>query len=394
VINPPSPVALDTTTQSGEGYLIITPDDFVEELATFVEMKRGQGYIVDLTTLSEIDGYDGISDGDLNDDIFAIQTYIKNFSPQPIYLLLVGDVDFIPSIKSKIKDMNFRTDLYYSTIDDDYKPDILIGRLPARNETDVTNITNKIISYSSGVYNPLYSNTAFISTCDKYINSVRGIPNYEISEGSHNYVIDNFTSKLGYPTYFPSFDPQSGGDKLYCVTNEADTDDVKNSISNKRGLITYSGHGLVSGWSDGVIRIYNSDVPSVTPIEFYSLVTSFACFTNALGSGSTFTSFGESWILEPNKAAFSFLGAVYESYWDQDDILEQNFYNSLFQNALFPVPIREAINSGILKVQDKYDGTSKGEAQYYWEIYNLLGDPSQQLWLIPRNLFFLPIIYK
>jgi hypothetical protein len=124
------------------------------------------------------------------------------------------------------------------------------------------------------------------------------------------------------------------------------------------------------------------------------LVTSFACFTNALGSGSTFTSFGESWILEPNKAAFSFLGAVYESYWDQDDILEQNFYNSLFQNALFPVPIREAINSGILKVQDKYDGTSKGEAQYYWEIYNLLGDPSQQLWLIPRNLFFLPIIYK
>ncbi len=39
VINPPPQATLDAT-KSGEGYLIITPDEFVEELAPFVEHEE------------------------------------------------------------------------------------------------------------------------------------------------------------------------------------------------------------------------------------------------------------------------------------------------------------------------------------------------------------------
>ncbi len=101
VINPPPQATLDATTQSGEGYLIITPDEFETALTDFVSMKQLQGYSVDVTLLSEIPGFDGPADGE-DDDILAIQNYIKSLDPSPVYLLLVGDTNFIPAPKGEI----------------------------------------------------------------------------------------------------------------------------------------------------------------------------------------------------------------------------------------------------------------------------------------------------
>ena len=137
----------------------------MEELALFVAMKESQGYSVDVTLLSEIPGFDGVVNGEVN-DILAIQNFIKSLDPAPVYLLLVGDTNLLPAPDGNITGL--KTDLYYGTLGDenDYVPDINIGRLPAQSEADVINMINKLVAYSNGGYQDWHADAAFISTCD------------------------------------------------------------------------------------------------------------------------------------------------------------------------------------------------------------------------------------
>jgi hypothetical protein len=397
VINPPSPVALDTTTQSGEGYLIITPDEFVEELAPFVTMKQGQGYIVTVAPLS-ITGYSSSE----------IKTYIKNayntWTPRPAYLLLVGDTNqasstpLLPATTGLITGRE--TDLYYATMDEpvndlpDYEPDIYVGRLPARTQSEVSIMVDKMVTYTTGGYKLWHSNASFIATCDKKYD--------QIAIESHLHVINNYTSLFGFVGDYPE-EIMEGGDQLYCVVNDQYVTDIKTSIVSSlnkgRGIITYSGHGAPLGWYDTYISILNGDIGSLNENNVYSFVASFACETNDFGSILNPIGFGETWMIQVNKGAIGFIGSADYSYWNQDDYLEKTFFDSIFENPLNPTPTRMALSAGLVRVQNLfppnyYPETDDGEGQYYWETYNLLGDPSQQLWLIPRTMFYLPIIYK
>src|SRR5690606_35403264 len=92
-----------------------------------------------------------------------------------------------------------------------------------------------------------HTQTSFISSCD----------NYTVPEGSHDHVISNFTRPLNYPTNFPTSNLSPGGDKLYCKTYEAREINMIESINNKRGIITYSGHGNVTSWTELSTSLYN-----------------------------------------------------------------------------------------------------------------------------------------
>ncbi len=303
VINPPPQELLDHTTKSGEGYLIITPDEFVSALTDFVSMKRSQGYIISVKKLSET--------GSTSSEI---QTYIKDFynttSPRPTYLLLVGDTNLIPGIAVNSDYFDKYTDLYYGTIDSDFIPEIAIGRLPVRSINDLSVILNKIYLYNEFGYQNWNSQVSFIASCDHFY----------ITEESHNYVIENWTSKLQYPTFFPLIFTLNGGDYLYCNRYDATEVDVINSIDSGRGLITYSGHGSPIAWSEtGFLSLTLSDLYLLENDNKYSFVASFACNTNDFGNETYPSVFGETWMLLENKGAIAFLGSADETIWDPDD---------------------------------------------------------------------------
>ena len=166
-------------------------------------MKEGQGYIVSTTKLSDIDKiYE-------NHDVSSIQNYIRSLDFPPVFLLLVGDTNLIPAPDGEV--LYQKTDLYYSTLDNlDYIPDIHVGRLPARTAQDVSNIVNKLTSYTSNGFLDWQIDSSFIATCDSTY--------YTTAEYSHNTVIQYHTQPLHYPTYFPETDTFLGGDRLYCKT--------------------------------------------------------------------------------------------------------------------------------------------------------------------------------
>ena len=115
------------------------------------------------------------------------------------------------------------------------------------------------------------------------------------------------------------------------------------------------------------------------------MVASFACETNDFANTSYSEVFGETWILQPQKGAVTFIGSADYSYWSQDDQLERAMYDHLFiESSLTRQPSLQHCITDLKEFRLTYPVSSK----YYWETYNILGDPSTRIWLGPRATDF------
>jgi len=334
-------------TRDQEGYLIIVYDQFYNAILPLADWKTAQGFDTTVTKTSEIPG------GPTKENIKAYITDAYNSWPiPPAFVLLVGDVAQIPTWTGT--DTGTCTDLYYVTITPgDYFADIFIGRFPAADETQVATMVDKTVYYEQGNFpsNDWIKKAAFMASND----------NYQVSEGTHNYVIDTFLNPHNYTC-----------NKLYCHTYGATTQQVKDALNNGRSLAIYSGHGSETYWADGPV-FYQSDVNSLTNDGMYPVVCSHACLTCQFTVSECF---GETWLRAPHKAGVIFWGASDLSYWDEDDILERSMFAAWWNdNIEF---ICGMTNMGLYTLYQYYGGG--GISRYYFEEYNLLGDPSLKVW--------------
>lgn len=358
-------------TNGNEAVLIITPDAFLSELNALVNLKENQGHPVTLAPLSIT--------GSTPESIksFIDNAYHKWTTP-PTFVILVGDVDNGSNSMPAFTGVSSGTvtDLYYGTVDgDDWIPDLFVGRLPARNTTQLKVMINNLIAYDNLTgAEGWVKKAAFLASDDA---------NYwDFAEATQNYVIQNYTNPFGYSGTFPS-SPQTGGDKLYAHTNAAGNLDVVNAVNNRRALISFTGHGSRVSW--GAPGFSQDNIQNLTSTGSYSIVTSFACVT---GDFSTTESFGETWLLQPNKAAVAFIGSSSSSYWGPDDILERAMMDSLYSGRDSSNIVGAFRFDGLMAVEASRPGTATAQSRYYWESYNLLGDPSLQMVIGPRESDF------
>jgi hypothetical protein len=203
-------------------YLIITHDDFYDQVVPLAEFKMENGLDVKVVRISEI-GADPSAE--------EIADFIRDEYRRSIpyerpscrldailqYVLLVGDVDYIPAhyrLNYGSATDYHATDLYYATIDSaDYLPDIAVGRLPANSTTDVENMVNKIINYV-----PLTNRVLLFG------NS----PETDYADSDEPILTD-----AGFVV-----------DKAYDATSCLET---TNRINDGRLLAVYYGHGCVTG---------------------------------------------------------------------------------------------------------------------------------------------------
>lgn len=342
-----------------EPMIIIAPDAFISGLTTLVNLKQSQGHPVTLVGLSTTGSTPQ-----------AIKSYIQSaytsWSTPPSYVLLVGDVNngslsmpaFIGSSSQTV------TDLYYGTVDgSDWIPDIFVGRLPARNTTQLNTMINNLVAYNNLTGTEEWiKKAAFLASNDSTY--------WQVAEDTQDYVIQNRTLPKGYTGSFPS-SPQAGGDKLYAHTYSAGNSQVVNAINNRRSLISYSGHGSRTSW--GGPSYSQTNIRNISSTGTFSVVTSFACIT---GDYNITESFSETWMLQPNKGAVTFIGSSSNSYWGPDDILERAMMNSLYNGTPSANIVSSFRFAGLMAVHAARPGTGTAQSRYYWESYNLLGDPS------------------
>jgi len=292
------------------------------------------------------------------------------------YLLLVGDTNYIPAGTGG-KSLS-ASDLSYSTMDgpSDYVPDFLLGRLPARNPEQLTTLVANLLAYDQ---TPIQSDWAqkasYIAPCAE--NST---PYYAEVQQLHDQMAAERTAPYQYTGAFPQAD-QVGGDKLYCVQYSAGTKDLLNAFSDGRGLILYSGHGNERAWTAPYFS--TTQVSQIEESGSHSFITSLACETGDYG---VTTSLGEAWLLQAEAGAAGFLGSSAFTYWDEDNRLEEALYTAMLpEQAAPPLSMGALRYQGLAGVQIYFPG----KAQYYWEAYNLLGDPGMPLQIAALPKFWL-----
>ena len=136
--------------------------------------------------------------------------------------------------------------------------------------------------------------------------------------------------------------------------------------SNKIFAI-YSGHGSETGWLDG--PPVNQQLVRDLTNTVYPFVFSFACVT---GSYQLSECLGETW-LRSERGASTFYGSSVDSYWEEDDILEQNIFKAMFTEE--NPRISSMFFQGMMELVNHYGGVNSTMLRYL-EMYNLIGDPS------------------
>ncbi|MGB2823452.1 MAG: C25 family cysteine peptidase, partial [Phycisphaerae bacterium] len=287
---------------TGGRLLIIAHNDFAGQLSAFVTHKTARGWTVDVANTSTA--------GTTNTAIRSyIQSRYNNVATRPDAVLLVGDTDRIPYFVGSGSATPV-TDLYYGCMDggDDWYQEIPVGRFSVANTTQLADVIEKTIYYETSSAGDWTNDAVFMASVD----------NYTITEGTHNWVISHYMDPLGYDST-----------KLYQVTYNATTADVRNAFNAGQALGVYSGHGSTYSWADGP-PFSQTDVRNLTNVGKYPLIASFACIT---GEYDVSECFMETWLRSPDKAAVAVVGASVSSYWTEDDILEKKLFDAIFDEG-------------------------------------------------------------
>ena len=330
------------------GYLIVTDPAYADEIQPLADWKTTKGYLSTITSTADIPG---------GATTTAIEAYIKdawqNWAVPPSFVLLVGDVADIPNWTG-VGTNNPATDLYYSTMTEpDYIPDLGIGRFSVAAEEEVTYLVNKTIEYEKR----LFSNTGWL----KKAVFMASEDNWEVTEGTHNYVISNYLDPAGFMS-----------EKLYMHTYNATTQQVRDAFNDGRVLGIYSGHGATTYWADGPV-FYQSDVEGLNNVGMYPFVQSYSCYT---GQYTLAECFAETWTRQDGTAGIAFWGSSVTSYWDEDDVLEKEVFKAQFADGF--TWISGMLDQGKWGLYQYYSGG--GSTQRYYEMYNVFGDPSVDIW--------------
>jgi len=341
--------------------LVITYDDFYDEMIPFVEWKNMKGIKTEMVNVSEI----GTTATD-------IDTYIDNyyFTNGLTFVLFVGDIAQIPSMDTPYS--SHVSDPCYSFIvgDDNYQ-DIFIGRFSAQTEADVITQVERSVEYERDA----------LASDDWYnMGSGSGSGEGTGDDGEYDwehmrylrYLLEGFTY-----SYIDEFYGGSRGEND--ADGEPEVSVIMGCLEEGRSIFNHVGHGAWDGIGWGAMPgwyvLHNDDINALTNDNKLPFVYLVACDSgNFEGYDSCF---GETWLRatnngEPTGAIGAFTSTQSQS-WDppmeaQDefvDLIVGSTYNSMGGLTY----------SSTMSMMDDYGSGCYDET----DTWTLFGDPSLQI---------------
>jgi len=323
-------------------YLILTDNYFAPHISELIQLKEQQGYIVTLASIDTISAdTSGIKD--------FVEAAYDDWLVPPDYLLIIGDEDRIPTFEINEGWDHYPTDQYYVMVDGpDYFPDIACGRMSVSDLTELDAIIDKTIAYAHFDFTETDWLRHFV------LPACGADGDYELCMGTQRYVSSSHLPPSDYDvdTIFAYY----GGTSAQLIA----------AINEGAAVVDYSGHGEEIGWSNPEVDV--TDIPSLTNDGKFGLVISNACLTNKFDHDTP--CFGETWIRQTNKGAVAFIAGSASTYWDEDDWWERAVFDAVFDSGYYAAA--SFMYRGCLEVELR--GSSG--AEYYFDIYHCLGDPS------------------
>ncbi len=329
------------------GLLVIAAPAFFTDpnLAEYVAWKTQRGLHTTLVSTAETGA-----------TAAGILSYIQNaydtWEIPPSFLLLVGDTDTIPNWTGG-GSSSPPTDLNYALLDGTEwnTPDIWYGRFSVRTADELANAVQKTLDYEQGLW-------ATAPGWEKNASFMAGDDNYAITEGTHNAVITEYFTPAGFTA-----------ESIFEVSYGGTTQQIRDAANGGRSFLAFSGHGSEISWADGPY-FGQSDVTGLTN-DVFPMVFGFACVT---GYYPRTECFGETW-LRHAAGGLAYWGASVNSFWGEDDVLERKVFNGFWDQGL--TWIGAMLEYGKTGLFLYYGNTA--DVRRYFEMYNLMGDPSVEL---------------
>jgi len=377
IINYKKGLSKDTLTQYPVKYVIISDSMFQQALQPFVQWKTRKGFTV-------VQAY--TNNPAVGNSTISIHNYLKNLydsatitNPAPTFVILVGDVDKIPAFPGTAYGGGHFTDLYYCEFTGDIFPEMYYGRFSASTLAQLQPQIDKTLEYEQYLMpDPSYLDSVVMIAGVDVSGSGGNSPTY--ANGQINYGTDNYFN-LAHGIYSNTYLwPQTD------TTSNIETT-IKNKLNTGVGFANYTAHGSPYGWSNPSFSV--SDIPNMNNAHKYGLWVGNCCQSNSF---ETTECIGEALLRAANKGAIGYIGATNYSYWDEDFYFavgattisatpaydsHLGFYDRTFHDhgetiLEWYASQGQSIFAGNLAVTE--GGTNL--VSYYWEIYQLMGDPS------------------
>jgi len=345
---------------SSYAYLVITIDDYADEIDPLVFWKQKKGFEVEVETVAA--GLDP-------DSIKHIIKYDYE-ERKTEWVLLVGDR---PDIDIESTEYGY-SDYWYTLLSDDHYPELAIGRFSPANDTDVTIMVDKTFAYERTPCTSWTIDEVLLVVCWNCTDSYR-CKQYIRTDVME---LNNFKVDTAYAV-----------DASHYATN----DTVEHYVQENGGvsIVNYRGHGLHNawgwsrGWSSENEWFWTSDVRNLnnwsTPDSAWlPLVFNFCCSNGAIQNPSE--CLVEAWTRSPNGGAVGALGATGETYWPVSNAMDTIMFEVMFKLSPDDSPIYDigkAINYAKVWVLNNppcsMDSTLKVVYRHLWA-----GDPSLEVW--------------
>lgn len=372
----------------------------------FANWKRTQGMMVDIIYTEA-----GASANSIAAQTKALYTDATEEAPAPTYLLLMGDVAQLKAHSSRLSsggwygpDNNHITDLYYvSWTDNDYVPDCYLGRFSATDTNTLRGIIDKTIYYER-----------YDFANDDYLASailIAGVDQGNSGDNAYNYG----DPAMDYAAYFYVNDSNGFSDVCYYKNNTNYAPDgvtvtgssqasstasiLRARYNEGAGWINYTAHGDWNCWGDPEFTVNHANQMSNNDKPSFMLGN--CCLTNKFEKTICL---GEALLRKGNRAgAIGYIGGTNSTYWTEDFYwsvgVRNNIYNTmapqynannmgmydrLFHTHNEPLSAQAVTASHMMMMGNMAVQGSTSSAsmkQYYWEIYELMGDPSLMPWL-------------
>ncbi len=360
-------------TASPVTYVIVSAPEFRQALQALVKWKTKKGFRV-------IEGY--TDEPAVGNTTTSIKAWLQSLylSPPagynpPSFALFVGDVAQIPAWTNNGQ----ATDLRYCEYTGDNMPEVFYGRFSANSLAQLQPYIDKTTEYEQYAFpdDTFLGEVVMVAGYDAGGNGLT-YGNGQINYGTSEYF--NAAHNLLSHTYLQ---PEPAGANY--------SQQIRNNVSDGIGYANYTAHGSEQGWGDPEFVI--NQIPALQNDHEYCLMVGNCC----LSSKYNVNCFAEEITRAANKGAVGYIGASNNSLWDEDywwgcglkavttnpvyDPDHLGAYDVTFHDHSEPVTswyptMAQMVVGGNLAVQE----SNSGNKLYYWEIYNLMGDPSLSIY--------------
>ncbi len=350
-------------------YVIVSDRMFESQLQPFIQWKKRKGFTVAEAYTDEI----GSSLQQIKDYIQDLYDAGTPENPSPSFVLFVGDIAQIPAWNNG----DGVTDRNYVEYTGDLFPEIFYGRFSAENTTQLQPYIDKTLMYEK-----------YIMPASSYLDTV-----LLVSGVDGSYAQDWGNGQINYGTinYFNEEHDIYSNTYLYPASGSASAA-IKQHVSDGITFGNYTAHCSPNGWADPSFVI--SDIPNLTNQDKYGLLIGNCCSSSEYQTDC----FAEEILRAENKGCVGYIGGSNSTYWDEDyyfgvgvGTINENpppyeettlgCYDRSFHDHGEPfsdwfTTMDQIVFAGNLAVSES--GSTR--EQYYWDIYNLMGDPSLMIY--------------